>query len=105
MVRRGGVHWVELDKRRPCVVVSSDDVLAADVWQAHVVPLTSNLARAGTAGNVFVAAAVSGLPKDSVAVPIGLELIDRAWLSDPVGQLGSTLIAAIDDGVRRMLGL
>ena len=105
MVARGGVYWIDLDKRRPCVVVSSDDVLGVEVWQTHVVPLTSNLDRAGLAGNVLLDAAVTGLSKDSVAVPLGLELVERAWLVERVGQLPRALVAAIDDGLRAVLGL
>ena len=105
MVARGGVYWVELDKRRPCVVISSEDVLDVDVWQTHVVPLTSNLDRAGLAGNVLLARAATGLPRDSVAVPLGLELIDRAWLSELVGKLPDPLLDAVEDGVRAVLGL
>ncbi len=105
MVTRGGVYWVDLDKRRPCVVVSSSDVLGVDVWQAHVVPLTSNLDRAGLAGNVLLDAGVTGLPKASVAVPLGLESVDRAWLVDRSGQLPPALIDAVDDGIRAVLGL
>lgn len=96
---------MELDKRRPCVVVSSADVLNVDVWQTHVVPLTSNLDRAGLAGNVLLEATVTGLPKDSVAVPLGLELVDRAWLADRAGTLPRALADAVDDGVRAVLGL
>lgn len=102
---RGSVHWVDLEKRRPCVVVSSQEVLGVDVWQTHVVPLTSNLDRAGLAGNVLLASTVTGLPKDSVAVPLGLELIDRTWLVERTGQLPRALVAAIDEGVRAVLGL
>lgn len=105
MVTRGGVYWIALDKRRPCVVVSSHDVLGVDVWQTHVVPLTSNLDRAGLAGNVLLDAAVTGLPKPSVAVPLGLELVDRSWLGDRAGQLPMALIEAVDDGLRKVLGL
>ena len=105
MVKRGSVHWADLDKRRPCVVVSSPEVLGVDVWQTHVVPLTSNLDRAGLAGNVLVESTVTGLPRDSVAVPLGLELVDRTWLVDRAGQLPRALIDAIDDGVRAVLGL
>ncbi len=105
MVARGGVYWVNIDKRRPCVVVSSHDVLEVEVWQTHVVPLTSNLDRAGLAGNVLLKSAATGLPEDSVAVPLGLELIDRAWLTDYAGQLPGALIDAIDDGLRAVLGL
>jgi len=105
VVARGEVCWVELDKRRPCVVVSAEDVLDVDVWQTHVVPLTSNLDRADLAGNVLLTSSATGLPKDSVAVPLGLELIDRAWLGARVGQLPAPLVRAVDDGVRAVLGL
>lgn len=100
MVIRGGVYWIDLDKRRPCVVVSSPDVLGVDVWQTHVVPLTSNVGRADLAGNVLLDAAVTGLSKDSVAIPLGLELVDRSWLGKQVGQLPLPLVAAIDNGIR-----
>ncbi len=105
MVARGAVCWVELDKRRPCVVVSSEDVLSVEIWQTHVVPLTSNLDRAGLAGNVLLPASVTGLSKDSVAVPLGLELVDRARLVERAGQLARPLRDAIDDGICRVLGL
>lgn len=105
MVTRGGVFWVDLDKRRPCVVVSAPEVLAVDIWQTHVVPLTSNLDRAALAGNVLLEAAVTGLSRDSVAVPLGLELVDRTWLDDRVGQLPDSLLGAVDDGVRAVLGI
>lgn len=105
MVTRGDVYWIDLDKRRPCVVVSSDHVLGVDVWQAHVVPLTSNLDRAGLAGNVRLDPEATGLPVASVAVPLGLELVDRSWLGERVGQLPSALLEAVDGGIRAVLGL
>ena len=105
MVTRGAVCWIDLDKRRPCVVVSSAEVVRAEVWQTHVVPLTSNLDRAGLAGSVLLNAAVTGLPVDSVAVPLGLELVDRSWLLEAAGQLPGALIGAIDEGLRAVLDL
>ena len=105
MVARGAVYWIDIDKRRPCVVVSSHDVLSVEVWQTHVVPLTSNLDRAGFAGNVLLRSAATGLPRDSVAVPLGLELIERSWLTEHAGQLPTALVDAIDDGLRAVVGL
>jgi mRNA interferase MazF len=105
VVARGAVYWIDLDRRRPCVVVSSDDVLGVDVWQTHVVPITSNVNRAGIAGNVFLPATASGLSKDSVAVPLGLELIDRALLGERAGRLPEVLIDDIDEGLRAVLGI
>ena len=105
MVARGSVYWIELDKRRPCVVVSSEDVLGVNVWQTHVVPVTSNVTRAGIAGNVFLPAKASGLPTDSVAVPLGLELIDRSGLGKRAGRLPKVLLDDIDQGLRAILGI
>jgi len=102
---RGGVYWIDIDKRRPCVVVSSDDVLDVEVWQTHVVPVTSNVDRAGIAGNVLLSSTATGLPKDSVAVPLGLELIDRSLLGERSGRLAQVLVDDIDDGLRAVLGL
>ncbi len=99
------MYWLKLDKRRPCVVVSSNDVLGVEVWQTHVVPLTSNLDRAGIAGNVLLRSTVTGLPRDSVAVPLGLELIDRSLLVEQAGRLPQVLLHDIDDGLRVLLGL
>jgi mRNA interferase MazF len=105
VVARGAVYWIDLDKRRPCVVVSSDEVLGVNIWQTHVVPITSNVARAGIAGNVLLPAKASGLPKDSVAVPLGLELIDRSVLSEQAGRLPKVLVDDIDEGLRATLGI
>jgi mRNA interferase MazF len=105
VVARGAVYWIDLDRRRPCVVVSSVEVLAVNVWQTHVVPVTSQVARAGIAGNVFLPATASGLPKDSVAVPLGLELIDRSVLNERVGRLPQVLVDDIDEGLRAILGI
>ena len=50
-------------------------------------------------------AAMTGLPVDSVAVPLGLELVDRSWLVEAAGQLPGALIDAIDKGLRAVLDL
>jgi len=105
VVARGCVYWIDLDKRRPCVVVSSDDVLGVEVWQTHVVPLTFNIDRAGIAGNVLLGSTATGLPKDSVAVPLGLELIHRSLLAERAGRLPQVLLDDIDDGLRVVLGI
>jgi mRNA interferase MazF len=105
VVARGDVYWIDLDKRRPCVVISSDDVLGVEVWQTHVVPVTSNIDRAGIAGNVLLPSTATGLPKDSVAVPLGLELIDRSLLAERAGRLPGVLLDDIDAGLREVLGI
>jgi len=105
VVVRGGAYWIDVGKRRPCVVVSADDVLGVEVWQTHVVPVTSNLERGGIAGNVLLPSAATGLPRDSVAVPLGLELIDRSLLVEQAGRVPQVLLDNIDEGLRVVLGL
>ena len=68
-------------------------------------PLTSNVERAGIAGNVLLVATATGLSKDSVAVPIGVELMDRSLLVEQSGRLPQILLEDIDDGLRLVLGL
>ena len=99
------MYRIDPEKRRPCVVVSSEDVLSVNVWQTHVVPITSNVGRAGIAGNVLLPSKASGLPKDSVAVLLGLELIDRSLLGNQAGRLPDVLIGDIDNGLRAILGI
>ena len=63
--------------------------------------MTSNLDRAGLAGNVLLDSAVTGLPKDAVAVPLGLELVERSWLVERVGQLPRPLVDAVSEATMR----
>lgn len=49
--------------------------------------------------------AATGLARTSVAVPLGLELVDRSWLGNRVGQLPGALLDAVDSGIRAVLGL
>ncbi|WP_419853769.1 hypothetical protein [Candidatus Poriferisodalis sp.] len=65
----------------------------------------SNLDRAGLASNVLLDAVVTGLPFDSVAVPLGLELVERSWLGERASRLPPALVDAINDGLRAVLDL
>jgi mRNA interferase MazF len=57
------------------------------------------------AGNVLLRSTATGLPKDSVAVPLGLELINRSLLAEQAGRVPQVLLDDIDDGLRVVLGL
>lgn len=45
------------------------------------------------------------MPKDSVAVVLGLELVDRSLLVEQAGRLPSVLFDDIETGLRDGLGL
>jgi len=92
-------------RHRVSLVDASAEVLSIKVWQTHVVPITSNVDRAGIAANVLLPAITSGLPTDSVAVPLGLELIDRSLLGEEAGRLPAILVDDIDAGLKAILGV
>lgn len=56
-------------------------------------------------GNVFVPAAASGLPRDSVVNVTALVTLDKADLDDEAGRLPTGLMGDVDRGLRRVLGL
>ena len=74
-MERGEVWWAELPDpvasepgfRRPVVIVSSNAFNRSRIRTVLAVVLTSNLRLSEAPGNVLLAAAESGLPKDSVA--------------------------------------
>lgn len=68
------------------------------------VPLTSNLSRAGAAGNVLLAAEITGLPKDSVANVSQIVTLDRRALSAPVGALPTAKLRLVLSGIDVVLG-
>ena len=67
--------------------------------------ITSNTTLAAMPGNVFLPAATSGLPKDSVVNVTALVTLDKTDLEAPVGHLPSSLMSEVDRGLHRVLGL
>jgi mRNA interferase MazF len=67
--------------------------------------ITSNTGLAAMPGNVFLPAASSGLPKDSVVNVTALVTLDKADLDGETGQLPPALMSRVDRGLRRVLGL
>ena len=110
---RGEVWWAELPDpvasepgfRRPVVIVSSDAFNRSRIRTVLAVVLTSNLRLSDAPGNVFLAAAASGLPKDSVANVSQVVTLDKGFLSSRCGRIPPRGMKAIDDGLRLALSL
>ncbi|MGH3169491.1 MAG: type II toxin-antitoxin system PemK/MazF family toxin [Trebonia sp.] len=110
---RGDVCWADLGepkgsrpaKRRPVLVIQADPYNASKLNTTLVAVITSNSALAAMPGNVFLPAAASGLPKDSVLNVTALVTLDKADLDPPVGHLPGSVMSQIDRGLRRVLGL
>lgn len=113
MTGRGNVCWADLGeargsrpaKRRPVLVIQSDPFNASRLSTTIAAVITSNTALAAMPGNVFLPAAVSGLPKDSVVNVTALVTLDKTDLDAPTGHLPASLMNDVDRGLRRVLGL
>ncbi len=68
------------------------------------VPLTSNLKWAPAPGNVLLPAALTGLPKDSVANVSLTVSIDKEFLTARVGKLPRSKLELVLSGIDTVLG-
>jgi len=113
VTQRGSLCWADPGeargsrpaRRRPVLVVQSDPFNASRLNTIIAAVITSNTALAAMPGNVFVPAAVSGLPKDSVVNVTALVTLNKTDLQSPVGQLPESLMNEVSRGLRRILGL
>ena len=113
MTGRGSIWWADLGephgskpaKRRPVLVVQSDPFNASRLNTTIAAVITSNTALATLPGNVFLPAALSGLPKDSVVNVTALVILDKTDLETPAGHLPVSVMNDVERGLRRVLGL
>jgi mRNA interferase MazF len=110
---RGGICWADLGeargsrpaKRRPVLVIQADPFNSSRLNTTIAAVITSNTALAAMPGNVFLPAAVSGLPKDSVINVTAVVTLDKTDLEPAVGHLPTALMSDVDRGLHRVLGL
>lgn len=113
VARRGAIYWADLGaprgskpaKRRPVLVIQADPYNASRLATTLAALITSNTRLAGAPGNVFLPATASGLPRDSVVNVAALVTLDKSDLRTQTGTLTSSLMADVDRGLRRALGL
>ena len=112
-MERGEVWWAQLPDpiasepgfRRPVLIIQSNTFNRSRIRTIMAVVLTSNLHLAEAPGNVLIPASEAGLPKDSVANVSQVITIDRTFLTEKCGKLPSSLIRAVDEGLRLALSL
>jgi len=113
VIERGSIYWADLGeargskpaKRRPVLVIQSDPFNASRLNTTIAAVITSKTALAAIPGNVFLPAAISGLPKDSVINVTALVTLDKTDLDEPVGHAAASLMDEVDRGLRRAFGL
>ena len=112
-MERGTVWWAELPQpvasepgfRRPVIIAQANSFNQSRIKTVMVVVVTSNVKLADAPGNVSLPAASTGLPKDSVANVSQVITIDKSFLVEQCGRVPSTLMKAIDEGLRLSLSL
>lgn len=112
-ILRGEVWWASLSRpagsepgyRRPVLVVQADAFNRSRIQTVIAAAVTSNLRLAKAPGNVLVPAGEAGLPSNSVVNVSQVVTIDRTFLTARVGQLSARTLAAVDEGLRLVLGL
>jgi mRNA interferase MazF len=110
---RGEIWWAALPDstgsapgyRRPVVILQANSFNRSRIKTLIIAAITSNLALADAPGNVLLPANVSGLPKDSVINVSQLLTVEKAALTEKVGDLPSTLLARLEKGLRLVLAL
>jgi mRNA interferase MazF len=87
------------------LIVSADRYNRSKLRTVTVVVLTTRTQLAGLPGNVVVPSDVSGLSVDSVVNVTQIATVDRGVLEERVGALPDWLVAQVDAGLMRALGL
>ena len=113
VIARGDVYWADLGeaegsrpaKRLPVLVVQATSYNASRLATVIVAVITSNTALASMPGNVFLPAAVTGLPRDSVVNVTGLATLNKDDLDRPAGTVPGHVMREVDDGLRQVLAL
>ena len=113
MIERGGIYWADLGapagsrpaKRRPVLVISAETYNKSRLATLVAVVIISNTDLATMPGNVFLPAAVTGLPRDSVVNVTAVVTLSNADLTEQVGVAPLVLLRGIDRGLRHVLDL
>jgi mRNA interferase MazF len=113
VIERGGIYWADLGepvgsrpaKRRPVLVISADTYNQSRLKTVLAAVFTSNTALAAMPGNVFLTAAMTGLPRDSVVNVTALVTLNKTDLGDRIGSAPPALLNEVNRGLRRVLDL
>ena len=87
------------------MVISAETYNISRLATVLAVVITSNTDLATMPGNVFLPAAASGLPKDSVVNVTAVVTLSKTDLSEQAGQAPLALLRQIDRGLRHVLDL
>ena len=113
VMRRGEIWWASLPAprgsepgyRRPIVVVQSNQFNESRISTVIVAILTSNLRLDAAPGNIRLGRHETGLHRDSVLNLSQVLTVDKSFLTERVGMLSVRNMAAMDAGLKLVMGL
>jgi mRNA interferase MazF len=113
VIARGEIWWADLGLprgsapalRRPVVILSADQYNRSRLQTVTVAVITGTVSLAALPGNVPVPADLGVLGTDSVINVTQIATIDRQTLEERIGALPDWLLAQLDAGLQRALGL
>ncbi|HXG65388.1 MAG TPA: type II toxin-antitoxin system PemK/MazF family toxin [Blastocatellia bacterium] len=114
-MKRGEVYIADLAPRsgseqqgkRPVIIVSHDGFNQAPGWRSIIViPISSSPSQAGRGPTaVFLPQGAGGLLKASVALCHQVTTLDRAKLTQRIGELSPPLLKQVEEGLKAALDL
>ena len=110
-IRQGDIYWLDLEGprgsepgyRHPHVVVQNNLFNGSKLGTIVVCALTSNIKRAAAPGNVLLKKGEANLKKDSVVNITQLVTVDKANLSEKIGNVSPARVREIVDGIRLLI--
>jgi mRNA interferase MazF len=111
VIHQGDIYWIELDEpeasepgyRHPHVIVQNNLFNRSKIRTLLVCPLTSNLKRAASPGNILLDKKETNLPKDSVVNVSQVFTVDKTQLEEYVETLSAKRMAEILEGIKLVL--
>ena len=114
-MKRGEIYWADLmprsgseqQGRRPVIVLSHDAFNQTPGWRSVIVVPVSTSATQAKRGPtaVVLPQGVGGLPKESIALCHQVTTLDRAKLSQLVGELTPDQLRRVEAGLKAALDL
>lgn len=113
VMRRGEIWWARLRRpvgsepgyRRPVLIVQADPFNRSGINTVIAAVITSNMRLAQAPGNIRLPRRSSGLNQESVVNISQVVTLDKAFLSDRIGQISPTKQKEVDEGLRLVLQL
>ncbi|AFZ35913.1 transcriptional modulator of MazE/toxin, MazF [Stanieria cyanosphaera PCC 7437] len=111
VIEQGEIYWVDLGKPkasepgycRPCVVVQNNIFNQSKIATVAVCMITSNLKRANSPGNVFLAQGEANLSKASVVNISQILTVNKSALQQKIGNLTTEKLNLVIAGIKLLI--